>query len=881
MLDRERDLIAAARAQLGSSDDSQDSTFAELPGAAAAVVPNVAGYRIQRELHRGGQGVVYVATQESTQRDVAMKFIRTGELASDAEIARLEREAQVLAKLRHPNIVTIHDRGRAGSLYYLVMDYINGRPLNPLLLGSGVGIRGIVVLFVKLCDAVAAAHVRGIIHRDLKPGNILVDRANEPHVLDFGLAKLIERDAAEHTLTESGQFVGSLPWASPEQVDGVPGGLDVRSDVYALGVLLYQMLTGRFPYEVQSSMRAVMQNIATAAPTPLRSYQPRLDSDLETIVLKCLAKEPARRYQSATELHADLRRYLSGAPIAARRDSTWYVTRKLAWRYRIPVGAAACVFLATLVAGVTATISLQEVRAARRAEQQQRTEAEQRLAQLQVVTDFQNAMTERLDPQKIGEAFEQSLARRLVDVEESRGSSGAVLAHADMTDIAREVLAAQWLHPAREELDGRTVGEPRVEADVRQTLANAYWAIGLPAEALAQQRLVHEQLVAALGARHEETLIAAGNLCHYLAGADQFEEAERLGRVTLAIARDELGAAHRATLSLAGNLASMYAKLGRPNDALPLLREAARAAELDRNVDPEHRAFLHNQLGLLLAGAGELDGAEQHFEVALGIDQDRNADVVTLASTRGNLASIALRRGEVDEAVAQFRGVRSIFVDAFGETHPKTLFVQANLATTLFRAGQLDEAEREFRDLIRKLEASGANESELYDPIASLAQVRLAQGEPDGALEAIQRSVDIVDRLGLDRSRKLAPLNARLRVYTETEQFALAVVTAGELAEIARSLPVTDERRGMMLINAGHSVALAAEQQAAAYHAAEQLFLEGYDALASESDVPPAMLSHAAGRINAFYESWLVAEPGNAGAHRGAMDWAQRTGSGE
>lgn len=228
----------------------------------------IAGYRLLREVNRGGQAVVYQAIQNSTGQQVAVKVLLEGPLAGPGERARLEREVQILGALRHPNIVSIIDRGITDHGWlFIVMEYIPGRPLDGYLAqrrasaapprkpGETNDIEESLRLFLKICDAVGAAHQRGIVHRDLKPSNILVDEHGEPHVVDFGLARtgLGSMAEAREPVTVTGQFIGSLPYASPEQVQGGCT-IDARSDVYSLGIMLYQMLTGQFPYDVSGSM---------------------------------------------------------------------------------------------------------------------------------------------------------------------------------------------------------------------------------------------------------------------------------------------------------------------------------------------------------------------------------------------------------------------------------------------------------------------------------------------------------------------------------------------------------------------------------------------------------------------------------------------------
>jgi serine/threonine protein kinase len=297
------------------------------------------GYTLQRELGRGGQAVVFLAIQQNTGRKVAIKVIRREALADDRAIARFKREVQVLAALDHPNIVGILDTGlTTDGSHYIAMSYIAGNSLDEVMAASqhadSHDPARLLRLFLKICAAVNVAHVRGIVHRDLKPANIRVDERGEPHILDFGLASTsLDRLAGgDQPVAVTGEFLGSLPWCSPEQAEGDPDRIDMRTDVYSLGVILYQILTdGKFPYEVVGNMRDVLNNILNAEPMPpskvvgagavkkgSREVRPgrlgpsQVNETMERIVLKALAKNREQRYQSAGELGRVVAHYLSG-----------------------------------------------------------------------------------------------------------------------------------------------------------------------------------------------------------------------------------------------------------------------------------------------------------------------------------------------------------------------------------------------------------------------------------------------------------------------------------------------------------------------------------------------------------------------------------------
>jgi predicted Ser/Thr protein kinase len=350
------DMIMAARMQ------SMARSGPMVPGTPGGTIP---GYQVQRELHRGGQGVVYLATHEGTRRQVAIKVMLNGGFASPHDKVRFEREIQVLAQLNNPNIVTIHDSGQAGEHSFYVMDFVSGPTLDDYVAGAELTVRQKLELFVVVCHAVNAAHLRGVIHRDLKPSNIRVSPEGSPQVLDFGLAKVAGEDELGATMptevTREGQFVGSLPWSSPEQARGESDRLDVRTDVYALGVILYQMLCGgEFPYEVDGLMRDVLDNIMTKDPVRPRSVDKRIDVETEAIVLKALEKPRERRYQSAGEFARDVERYLAGETIEARRWNKRYVVFKFLERNRGVAFGVVAAFGALLVAAVWLAVFLTE-----------------------------------------------------------------------------------------------------------------------------------------------------------------------------------------------------------------------------------------------------------------------------------------------------------------------------------------------------------------------------------------------------------------------------------------------------------------------------------------------------------------------------------------
>lgn len=350
--DSAEELCATCRAGEGQPPNAGPTIKLEIP--AEPPKPTIKGYQLIREISRGGQAVVYEAIQLSTTRRAAVKVLQGGAFIGPKERARFEREVMILATLNHPNIVQVIDRGTtADGSSFLVMPYISGLSLDKWLeLYYQKHPAGpppedpseLLRLFLGICDAVNAAHLRGVVHRDLKPSNIRIDESNQPHILDFGLAHTslptMTDEEQPQPVTLTGQFLGSLPWASPEQAAGEVSKIDTRTDVYSLGVILYEMLTGKFPYEVAGNMLDVLRNILHTKPTPpsevvlakdvrgaeqrkrwLQVHKRAINATMDAIILKALSKHRADRYQAAGALANDLTNYLAGRPTVAVAES--------------------------------------------------------------------------------------------------------------------------------------------------------------------------------------------------------------------------------------------------------------------------------------------------------------------------------------------------------------------------------------------------------------------------------------------------------------------------------------------------------------------------------------------------------------------------------
>ncbi|MFC1793087.1 serine/threonine protein kinase [Planctomycetota bacterium] len=298
------------------------------------VKPDIEGYKIGDLLGEGGMGTVWHAVQISTNREVALKVTNAQVFGSKRALARFEREVELAARLEHPNIARVYDSGIHQKVYYYAMELVKGLALDDYVKERQLGQRRIIELMHTVISAIHYAHQRGIIHRDLKPSNILVTDDGQPHILDFGLAKDLLKDQKDRTVSLDGDILGTPAFMSPEQAAGRLDQIDTRSDIYSLGVILYNLLTSHWPYDVNCSYYEVLRNIQEQEPERPSTIAPHVNKDLEAIMLKSMAKDPDKRYQSSIELMDDIRNWLKGYPVKARAFNNWYVFKKFILRNR-------------------------------------------------------------------------------------------------------------------------------------------------------------------------------------------------------------------------------------------------------------------------------------------------------------------------------------------------------------------------------------------------------------------------------------------------------------------------------------------------------------------------------------------------------------------
>lgn len=343
-------------------------TGSEENSTVPTAVPTIEGYKILNKMGEGGMGSVWRAMQLSTHREVALKVMTSDIFSSDKARLRFEREVELAAQLEHPNLARIYESGLHKGKYYYTMELIQGEHLDQYVQNKELSKRQILELIHSVCQAVQYAHQRGVIHRDLKPSNILVTDDGQPHVLDFGLAKMLldddREDGRKWEVSENGDIFGTPAYMSPEQAAGHLDKVDTRTDVYSLGIILFNLLTNDWPYDLSGSRYEVLRNIQEEGPIRPSKIISHFDSEIEAILLKALDKDPNRRYQSVAELGNDINAWLKGLPISARSVDLFYLLRKFMLRYR---AASIIVGLLFVIIVSTAFISLYSYSQARSA----------------------------------------------------------------------------------------------------------------------------------------------------------------------------------------------------------------------------------------------------------------------------------------------------------------------------------------------------------------------------------------------------------------------------------------------------------------------------------------------------------------------------------
>jgi len=706
------DLLAAhGRAggflEVPAAIDSEDTG-----GKPAGEPPRIGRYRILRRVATGGMGVIYEAEQESPHRTVALKVLRPGLLPPTA-LHRFRHEAEILGRLHHPGIAQIYEAGSEGALTedgegvpFFAMEWIDGLPLTEHAERNRLDLRGRVGLLLKVCEAVQYAHTSGVLHRDLKPDNVLVDAAGHPRVLDFGVARATNQDLQATTFhTEVGQIIGTLPYMSPEQIAGRPDLVDERSDVYSLGVVAYELFTGRLPYDLRDQpLPEALRILAEEDPTPASASNQQCRGDLETIVGKALEKERERRYASVQKLAADLRRFLEHRPVVARPAGTWYHLRKFARRNKVLVASVVVVFLA-LVAGIVG-----------------------------IGTGLVRARAEAARTRAVSEFLRRTLAS---------GNPTAFLWGRCKEPGGPNVTVAHLLKVAVQELNEVST-DPEVEALQRLAIGEAYFGLGLLEDAEEQLRKSLGLLERCFGDRDPrvaETLSLLGQIVDL---RDRSLEGESLHRRAIAIFERVLGPLHRVTLTarrdLGWNLCLSSLEFGSK------LKEAE---EFLREIVPVQRRVLGNEDLVTLGSSARLAhvlSVQQNFAESRPLIEETVAicrrrfgpEHIATAFAEMFLGESLDREGKPADALAMFEGIYRVYLREAGEQNRYTLWADRRVAHSLVRVGRLREAEVRFRRaLYGRKQLTGWSSRATFEAITGYAGLLERQGRKKEAEELL------------------------------------------------------------------------------------------------------------------------------------------------
>lgn len=712
-------------------------------GAGALETPDrIGAYQILSVLGEGGFGVVYLAEQhEPVRRRVALKVIKPG-MDSAQVIARFEAERQALALMDHPSVARVLDVGTTErGLPYFVMEHVAGVPITDYCVRGGLGIEEVLRLFMDVCGAVQHAHQKGVMHRDIKPSNVLVEYVDGravAKVIDFGVAKaLTEPLTPEPAHTRMGQFIGTPEYMSPEQAEGSLLDVDTRSDVYSLGVVLYELLAGDLPFDGDRLRASVQSEIVRTlreeeAPRPsvrvraraeaskdpatrarLRARSSRLRGDLDWIVMKCLEKDRSRRYGTPNGLSADIGRSLRNEPVVAGPPSTVYRMRKFVSRNRAPVVAAAMV-LGVLVLGMIGT-SLGFVRAerARQAEAHQRRTAESTLNFL-----FESFVAE-ISPDEMG---------------------------GDVT--MREVIEASMPR-----IGEYFAGSPEAEAGVRMRFGEMYLELGAYPEALDQFRRSYALRVASRGEVDPESLEARDGVCNALLRMRRYDDAEPEVIATLEGRRRILGEGHEDTLGTMSKLVALRYFQGRLDEAESISRSMLETRARVSGEGHEETIRAASSLAELLRRRQKYEEAETLLVRTLERSRETLGERASITlMVMNNLGGLHQSRGDDEKAIAVLGEALRLRRDVLLDDHPLTIATLINLSNAQEAAGHREEAVRTMVDVLTNARARGASSRNARRAMRLLALLLLEMDRNEEAVEWATTAVEACRDAGVEQT---------------------------------------------------------------------------------------------------------------------------------
>lgn len=687
------------------------------------------GYEVIEKVAEAGQGQVWRALQQSTDRQVAIKVPRVGSVTSERARVRFEREVELAARLKHPNIARIYDSGVNRGQYYFVMDFIEGLKLDEYVRQHHLTHRQILELMRTICQAVQHAHQKGIIHRDLKPSNIIITDDGRPFIIDFGLAKGLGDDDQNLVLSMDGEAVGTPAYMSPEQAAGHTDIVDTRTDVYSLGVTLFALLTDSNPHDLSGTRLEVMHRIAEQDVIRPRTLNRNIDKDIEALLLKALDKDPDRRYSSAAGLTEDIDNYLKGEPLMAGSQSTVHRLTKFVKRNWLVVTSMAAVLI-VLFAGVVVSAVLAVGQARARAESEQRTR----------------------DAQAVNEFLSKDL----------------IWLASPFQAWARDATVRSFLDAVSEDLQGKFDDRPLIEASIRHILGTMYQSLTVykAAEPHFQRALDIRQ--ERLGDGHPHTLDSMTNFAWLYWQQARYDEAEPLAFAALQGRRHTLGNEHTDTLRSMTGLGWVYWCQGHYDKAEPLFVQVLEISQ--RALDPEHRWTLvyMSHLGTLYTSQGRYDQAEPLLlEATQGMASEWGSEHLYTTLTKRRLGSLYRAQGRYDEAEPLLVEAAEVDRRVLGEQHPYTMASMKSLGSLYVNQDRYDEAEPLLcKALDAGREVLGEEHHYMLWFRNALAGLYVKQERYDEAETLLVEAVDIGGHaLGEKHPETLQSLNALIELY--------------------------------------------------------------------------------------------------------------------
>ena len=829
---------------------------------------DIGPYHLLQSIGRGGMGEVWLAEQkEPVHRRVAIKLIKAG-MDTREVVARFEIERQALAMMDHPAIAKVFDAGSTSQgRPYFVMEYVTGIPITSYCDQHKLTTRQRLELFVRVCEGVQHAHQKAIIHRDLKPSNILVSEVDGkplPRIIDFGVAKAAsQRLTAETMFTRAGDIVGTPGYMSPEQADLTGVDVDTRTDVYSLGVVLYELLVGALPLEFKNLtfeevLRRLREEEAPRPSTRLRTLGEQssvtaqnrgtdpakltrqLRGDVDLITLKALEKDRSVRYTSAADLAADIRRHLKDEPILARPKSASYQLQKFARRHKALATGVAAVF-AVLIAGII--VSTREATRARRAEQLATTERNR------AVAEKQRADAESATAKAVNEFLQNDLLAQ---------ASANVQAQPD-TKPDPDLKVRTVLDRAAARIAGKFDRQPLVEASIRQTIGNAYRDLGLYPEAQRHMERALDLRHRFLGEGHPDTLDSMNDLAElYFEHQGKPAQAEPLLTKALEVRRHVLGEEHLDTLTSASNLGALYRYQGKYAQAEPLF---TKVLEVRRRVlGEEHPQTLDgmDDLARLYHYQGRYSQAEPLFikllEVRRRVLGEAHPDTL---SAENSLALLYQDQGKYAMAEPLFRNVVDASRRVLGQEHPDTLTDIANLGRLYGAQGKYAQAEPLLTNVLEvRRRVLGELDPDTLISMNNLAALYREEGKYSQAEPLFSNVVDAWRRvLGQEHPNTLIGMSNLALIYLNEGKYAQAEPLLREaLKSYQKIMPNT---WGLSNCQSMLGASLAGEKR---YEEAEALLLSGYEGMLQQKASMPASrpdrLERAGEWIVHLYQDW-------------------------